>query len=251
MEKMNAFIIDDEEAPRKLLRYLLKDNEKISVVGEAERLIDGLKKINELSIDVLFLDIEMPENSGLEILHLLNGSVDFEIIFVTAYSQYAINAFKLSAFDYLLKPIQPEELESSISRLFSKKEKTLHIPSSQIKVLQHNLSVHPNKTYYLRTHKEEFVIPISSIMYLEADGMYTNFVLIEERITASKPLKEVLKELPACMFRTHRSFAVNIENLFMPIRFLNNCIVLNNNDMVPLSANKKENLISLLNKKVT
>ncbi|GAA0874632.1 LytTR family DNA-binding domain-containing protein [Wandonia haliotis] len=244
MEQLNAFIIDDEEAPRKLLKYLFqREDSSVNVIGEADRLIAGLTMIKELEIDILFLDIEMPDHKGLEILNLMDEVIDFEIIFVTAYSDYAIDAIKLSAFDYLLKPIQPEELFATISRLQEKRTKKRRVPKLQLDVLQSNLQPSSDKTYFLRTHKEDYIIPTNAILYLEADGMYTHIVMEKERITASKPLKEILEELPKYIYRTHRSFAINLQNISSPIRMVNNCIELTNKDLVPLSVSRKDGLM--------
>tara|TARA_B100000508_G_C11465742_1_gene282295 strand:+ start:1102 stop:1869 length:768 start_codon:yes stop_codon:yes gene_type:complete len=244
MEKeLRAYIIDDEEAPRKLLRYLINRHlPEIKIVGESNLLRRGVEEIMELSIDILFLDIEMPEHKGTEILNFISTPVNFEIIFVTAYNDYAIDAFKLSAFDYLLKPLQPDELKNSIERLRDKLAIRSGHDEGQIELLDQNLNS-TKRTYCLRTHREEYVIPLEDILYLEADGMYTSIYLKDNEITASKPLKEILSDLPDQFIRTHRSFAVNMKNIKSPLKFSGNAIELLGDRAVPVSTRKRSELM--------
>lgn len=243
-KKIKAYLIDDEEAPRKLMRYLIgRHIPKVEIVGEANSLMGGVEEIKSMKIDVLFLDIEMPNHKGTEVLKFLPRPIDFEIVFVTAYNDYAISAFKLSAFDYLLKPLQLDELKDTVNRLTNKRADQEGHNTEQIELLSNNLSSN-NKSYCLRTHKEEYVIPIDSIYYLEADGMYTLIYLEDDQITASKPLKDILADLPECFVRTHRSFAVNLMNVQSPLCFTGNNLLLNKGFSVPLSSRKKEDLIS-------
>jgi len=239
---MKGFIIDDEEAPRLILRHLLKKIEpSVEILGEANNLLDGVTKLKNLEIDVLFLDIEMPKNKGLEIDQFLHGPLDFEIVFVTAYSQYAIEAFKLSAFDYLLKPLQQDDLQATLSRLEVKRQLLMDRVKG-LEVLRNNLKKANNQQYLLRTHKEELVIQLNDIVSLEADGMYTHFILEKERITASRPLKEILIDLPDYFFRTHRSHAVNLQKVILPVRISNEGIK-TSVGYIPLSSRNRQAFI--------
>jgi len=240
---MKGFIIDDEAAPRLILRHLLKEIEpQIEILGEANNLEEGMAALKHLSIDVLFLDIEMPRHKGLDIHQFLDAPLDFEIIFVTAFSEYAIRAFKLSAFDYLLKPVKPEDLESSIHRLKEKRNQ-LQKQLLGLDVLRNNLSKKDTQQYLLRTHREELVIEVNDIINLEADGMYTDIVLTNERITASKPMKEILSDLPDFFFRSHRSFAINLNNVELPVRITNEGVRMKTGTAVALSNRKKQAFI--------
>ena len=242
---MKGFIIDDEAAPRLILKHLLNQiTPKVEVIGEADNLKDGIASLNKLNIDVLFLDIEMPQHKGLEILELFDGPIDFKIIFVTAYSEYAIQAFKLSAFDYLLKPLKKKELEETLKRLAKNENE-----DTNMEILNHNLQDQNNLMYLLRTHREEFVINVENIISLEADGMYTNIVLKNDKLTASKPMKEILEDLPDCFFRTHRSFAVNLHQVERPIRINNSGIKTTIGTFIPLSTRKKDCFMDSVNAK--
>ncbi|MDG1330797.1 MAG: LytTR family DNA-binding domain-containing protein [Crocinitomicaceae bacterium] len=214
---IRGYIIDDESAPRVTLKHLLSKIEpEVQIVGEADSLKQGLAEIRKAKVDVLFLDIEMPDHKGLEIIDLIDFSFDFEIVFVTAYSEYAIRAFKLSAFDYLLKPVRQNEIQETLLRLQTRLTKKLSSPS--LAVLSANLKDAGNEKYLLRTHSEEFLINVNDIISLEADGMYTHIVLANKKITASKPMKEILEDLPNFFFRTHRSYSVNLKQVGHPVR---------------------------------
>lgn len=247
---MKAYIIDDEEHPRTLLKFLIKKGEvDLEIVGESETLEKGISDIieNHSDLDVLFLDIEMPKHSGLEIIHLFPEGISFEIIFVTAYSQYAIQAIKLSAFDYLLKPLNFEELKKTIERLSSKSSSQYN--NKRINTLKNNLDNKNQKKYYLRSHNEELVLMLDEILYLEASGMYTHFYMTNKKITASRPLKEILNDLPDYFIRTHRSFAVNYNNILQPISIQNGEVLMTNRYKVPLSTRKKEDFLNYVLKK--
>jgi two-component system LytT family response regulator len=237
---MKGFIIDDEAAPRLILKHLLNQiTPRVEVVGEADNLNDGIASLKKLNIDVLFLDIEMPNHIGLEIIELFDGPIDFKIIFVTAYSEYAIQAFKLSAFDYLLKPLKKNELQETLKRLSENGDQRVH-HQENLELLNHNLQEQNDQQYLLRTHREECIINIKNIISLEADGMYTNIVLKNDKITASKPMKDILADLPDSFFRTHRSFAVNLHHIDRPIRINNAGIKTTIGTYIPLSVRKRD-----------
>ena len=115
---MKALIIDDERLARKEVISLLSDHKEIEVIGEAVNADDAYEKIHQLKPDLLFLDIQMPGKSGFELLEMLDAVP--EVIFVTAYDQYAIKAFEVNALDYLLKPVEPERLRESLEKLNQK-----------------------------------------------------------------------------------------------------------------------------------
>lgn len=242
---IKGYIIDDELAPRVILKHLLKKvTTKVEIVGESSSLKDGLAAIKSQNIDVLFLDIEMPENKGLEILQWIETPVTFQIVFITAYSQYAINAFKLSAFDYLLKPLREGELNATLLRLEERHLNKRSIPS--LAVLHNNMAKADNQQYLLRTHKEDYLINVNDIVSLEADGMYTNLQLKHQTITASKPLKEILADLPSFFFRTHRSYVVNLKQLQQPIQMNADGVKTKNNQSIPVSNRNKKRFIDQL-----
>lgn len=117
MTQLTALVIDDELFAREELIELLEETEQITIIGEASNAIEGLKKINQLKPDVVFLDIQMPQVTGIELLGMLDPDTMPKVVFVTAYDQYAIQAFEDNAFDYLLKPVDPCRLEKTVKRL--------------------------------------------------------------------------------------------------------------------------------------
>jgi len=141
MNTIKAIIIDDESHARTMLKELiLLANLKIEIIGEGENLPSDVNLIYSLKPDIVFLDIEMPGYSGLQINDFLKDKTDFDIIFITAYNQYAIEALRMAAFDYLLKPLQIEDLTQSIQRYENKKKnKSLNFTTNKLEALSNNL----------------------------------------------------------------------------------------------------------------
>ncbi len=115
MDKLNAIIVDDERPARKELMFLLKDFPEITIVGEADNIADAVLQINENKPDIVFLDIQLAGENGFELLEKV--TIDFKVIFVTAFDEYAIKAFEVNATDYLLKPVDPARLKKSLIRI--------------------------------------------------------------------------------------------------------------------------------------
>ncbi|AEH33943.1 YehT [Vibrio anguillarum 775] len=121
---LSALVIDDELLAREELTELLEETGDVDVIGHASNAIEGLKKINQLKPDVVFLDIQMPQVTGIELLGMLDPDTMPNVVFVTAYDQYALQAFEENAFDYLLKPVDPERLKKTLQRLVRQGQKS-------------------------------------------------------------------------------------------------------------------------------
>jgi two-component system LytT family response regulator len=203
-----AIIIDDEEMARTLLEGMIKEYcHNVNVVDLCQDLPSGIKSIRRHKPDLIFLDIEMPGHSGLELLDFFDESdIDFSIIFVTAYDQYAIQAFKLSTVDYLLKPIESDDLINSI--LLFEKQKN----NRNYQVLKENFSAAPKKIGINTANTIQF-ISLDDILFFKADGAYTHLYLNDGKtILASKNLKHfenATEEIPNFL-RCHKSFLINI-----------------------------------------
>lgn len=203
-----AIIIDDEPMARELLQGMISEyTPNIEVQALCENLPAGIKAINKYNPDIVFLDIEMPGYSGLDLLDFFNpDEINFAIIFVTAYNQYAIQAFKLSAVDYLLKPIESDDLIKAIS-LFEKKSNT------NIQILKNNLSSSIKKIA-INTANTIVFVSLQDILFFKADGAYTKVYLHDDKvILTSKNLKhfeDMLTNHPL-FYRCHKSYVVNIE----------------------------------------
>lgn len=236
---IKAIIIDDEERARRVLEKLLLDYcEGVEVVAMCENVPEAVLKINELNPDVVFCDIEMPDYSGLELLSFFKD-VNFELIFATGYSDFAIQAFEMSAIDYLLKPIQIEKLEAAVGKLKQKlHQATMH---DRLKTLRKNIKDKKINKIALPVADGLIFINVKNITLLEADGSYTHVWLKDgTNIVVCKKIKyfEVLLAESSQFFRVHRSSIVNI-NSIKKYSKAENYIFLENNKSVKVARDKK------------
>ncbi len=244
---IKTIIIDDEKMARTLLEGMLKELCKdVEVLDTCKDLPTGVKSIRKHNPDLVFLDIEMPGHSGLELLDFFNeDEVNFSIIFTTAYNQYAIQAFKLSAIDYLLKPIEFKDLEHAVERFKKQGVK------QNYQVLKTNLQLnHKKKKIAIHTTGSIKFIDINDIIYLKADGAYTNIVLKnEDTVMASKILKsfEDVLNPDLSFFRCHKSFIVNTNYIKEFVRTDGGYLRMENNHQVSLSSEKLDTLFQLIN----
>jgi two-component system LytT family response regulator len=246
---MNVLIIDDESKARSLLSTILKESiTELTTLLEASTLLEGIELIKNNKIEVLFLDIEMPQHSGLELFDFIPvESVNFEIIFTTAYSEYAIKAFEFSAIDYLLKPLRPSKVKEALE----KASKSLSQNQLQQRLLELKNSLSSDKFSKLALPVEDGVlfIKLDEIYVLEADAMYTNFHLTKNRkILISKPMKYFsdLLESKELFYKPHRSYLVNLKYLQKVVKKDGTYIEMENEMRIPVSKEKRDELISLL-----
>lgn len=200
--KLDAIIIDDERLARRELRLLLNEFVGISVIGEAEDLNEATDLIRKLKPDIVFLDIQLSNENGFDLLELVEK--DFELIFVTAFDEYAIRTFEINAIDYLLKPVNPERLAKTLERLFKgRSEKT----ESTLRKLEYE------DRLFIEVGERSRFLKVKSIKFISADGDYTQvFTDDGKRHLVTKPLKEWESRLPEQYFvRVHRSAMVNLE----------------------------------------
>lgn len=246
---MKAVIIDDNEKARVALKSDLEDYcEQIKVIGEAEGVVSGLNTLSFLNPDVLFLDIRMGDGTGFDLLSKLNerGKVNFKVIFTTAYDEYAIKAFKFAAIDYLLKPIDPDDLIQSVNKLNPK----VLLPSlDQFELLFNQLNKKVIKKISLAEQDRIHLIDIQDIIRCEADKNYTVFYLVDNRkIVVSKTLKEFENILSEHNFyRTHHAHLVNLNQIKEFVKLDGPYVLMLNGMQVPVSSRKKEGFIQALN----
>lgn len=213
---INAVIIDDAPQARELLRLMLNEwTPQVTILGEAENAEEAIKIIHSAKPDVLFLDINMPGKSGLDLVaDLAQSGVDYNVIFTTAYNHYAIQAFRLSAIDYLLKPIQEQELLQAIEKVT--KEKNLLQDAKKFNNLLNNLHQKDNGTITIPVNYGYEYIAINDIEYIEAERAYAVIHLTDgTKKMVSKPMgyfEEMLQHL-ANFIKTHRSYLVNITHI--------------------------------------
>ncbi len=207
---LTAIIIDDEQKGRIALRQKLQDYcTAVQLTGEAENGEDGIRLIEKNKPDIVFLDIEMPRMDGFEMLHRLPEK-KFHLIFTTAYDQYAIKAFKVAAFDYLLKPIDIEELKSAVSKIYNQSPVNTE---KKLVILEQSLdSKNIFSKIAIPTLDGLLFFNIGDIIHLEASSNYTTIYFKDHpKLTASKTLKDFEELLPAhIFFRTHHSHIINL-----------------------------------------
>lgn len=236
---MKAIIIDDEKRSRKLLSSIIeKYHPDIEVVDEFENVPDGVIGINKHLPDLVFLDVEMPNYNGFQLLDFFQ-TIDFEIIFVTAYSEYAIRAFEVSAVDYILKPISLEKLSAAIEKanLIRGNGNT----NEKYKSLKTNLDAKTFKRIALPVSDGLEFVETKNIICIKAEGAYTELSLVDgKRVVISKRLRffEELLEGRNEFYRTHRSYMVNLDFLLKYHR-TGNMLILEQEITIPISRDKK------------
>lgn len=246
---LRTLIIDNEEQIRKgLIKQLKALCPNVSEIKEATGVTEGLKAIAEYKPDLVFLDVEMDDGTGIELIQKL-GSFNFQLIFITAHDKYAINAFKLSAIDFLLKPIDAEDLIKAVSKAEENlKNKSMEL---QFQILQESLSsiTINEKKIVLKDSESIYFVKVSDIVHCKAEGPYTEFYLVpQQKITISKSLKEYEEMLePFGFVRSHHSHLINIKRIVRFDKADGGTIVLENKQVVPVSQRKREQIMELLN----
>jgi len=246
MNNIKAIIIDDEERARNTLSSLLLNYcPEIIISASCANVPDGVITINKHKPDVVFLDIEMPDYNGFELLGFFR-EIDFDIIFVTAYSEYAIKAFEISAVDYILKPIDIDQLKNSVEKL---KQKKLHSQmQEQIELLKESYKGDDIRKIALSMSNGLTFVEIADIIFLEADGAYTTFFLKDgQKILVSKKLKfyEDILSNRSFFFRTHRSYFINV-NYIKKYNRSENAILMDNGISITISRDRKQEFETLL-----
>lgn len=228
---IKALIIDDESHARKMLAMLLQDTEvAVEVLGEASSAEQGIELVKEHEPDVLFLDIDMPGLSGMQLAEMFGDNRDFEIIFITGHQEHASKAFRVKALDFLMKPVSPRELDEALLRL-----------QSALETRQKPLNISDDRIALPMLNGLELV-STTEILVLEAERAYTNIKLKNgENKLVSKRLKlfEDLLSNRENFKRVHRSHLVNMNEV---VRYAKaeSLLILENGVEVPVSKDHKE-----------
>lgn len=247
---LRTLIVDDEPNARQVVKNILELYCKsVEVIGEAENVSGGIKMINELNPDLVLLDIKMPDGTGFDLLKKVK-SINFHFIFVTAYEQYAIRAIKQSALDYIVKPINTNELIEAIEKaeLTGLTETDI---KSKLDTLSHNQASNPGEQrLVLNTQDSIYVVNIAEIVSCRADKNYTEVhVLNKKKIVISKTLKEFEGMLTGCgFFRTHQSHLINIKHIVRYEKGLGGTIIMQDSSRIPVSSRKKDLFLQLMAK---
>lgn len=244
---IKAIIVDDERHSCDALKMLLdKCCPQVQVVAICYSGIDAIEKINELKPELVFLDIEMPGMNGFQMLERL-PHINFEIIFTTSYDQYAITAFKFSALDYLLKPVDREELEKAIQKISKKINPAI---SQQLEILLHKINqpAIPVQKIALPTMQGLEFVPVESIIHCSSSNNYTEFFLADKkRLLVSRTLKETEDMLAEYSFlRVHHSHIVNLNAITRYVKGEGGYLIMEDGSNVDVSRSRKELLMQKL-----
>lgn len=238
-----ALIIDDEiDCRESLLKYLNQYCININVVAQSNCVSDGLQKIKEHSPDVIFLDVQMPDGSGFDLLSQL-PSVDFNVIFVTAYDHFAIQAIKFSALDYLLKPVDPLLLIEAVNKI--KNNEAKHVKQKYQTLINNSKRF---EKIALPTMDGIVFINIKNIVRCQADRNYTKFYIDSgESFLVAKTLKEYDEMLCNLnFFRVHQSHLINLSFVKKYLKGEGGFIIMEDGSEITVARRRKEELLSIL-----
>jgi len=245
---LRTILIDDEKHCIETLRYELQLNcPQVTIEGTASSGPEGIRLIRELRPDLVFLDIEMPGMNGFEMLRQL-GETDFDVIFVTAYDQYALQAFRCAATDYLLKPVISEQLKEAVSRIVSNTDEHA-VTKERLDTLLYNLREGlKTPRVALSTGRGIDFVEASRIMYCKAESNYTDVILTDgKRYTLSKTLGDVEDMLSHLdFFRVHQSYLISFSHLTSYIRDDGGVVVMRDGVRIPIAKRRKEDFLNRL-----
>jgi two-component system LytT family response regulator len=247
---LKTIIIDDEENARETIESIVKQYcADVNIVAEASSVADGIEKINNYSPDLILLDIHLSDGNGFEILEKLDN-INFKIIFVTGHEEFAIQAIKFSALDYLVKPIQPRELINAINRAKESIEKE----NIQLQLSAFLSNVKPGsnnpKKLILKTFESIYLINVNEIIRCESDKNYTTFILKDgKKLLVSRTIKEYDELLRQNnFFRVHQSHLINFQYFLRYDKMNGGYVVMTDNSKIPVSNRQKDNLMHALEK---
>lgn len=247
MEKIRTIIIEDEELARNLLRNYIKDLEDIEIVAECENGFEGVKAINELKPDLIFLDIQMPKITGFEMLELIDHHP--EIIFCTAYDQYALKAFEFNAADYLLKPFSKERLFAAVEKVKERLAKPEESEDMVEKITNFPKEDHLDRVV-VRDRQKINIIPVDQIRYIESMDDYVLIYTREGRFIKQQTMRFFENSLdPHNFARIHRSHIVRIDQIAQLQQYEKESYIVILHDKTKLKVSKSgyKNLKNLLN----
>lgn len=201
MKKIKAVIVEDSRLARNELKELIKSHTEIEIIGEAENVDEGFELINKIQPDLLFLDINMPEKDGFELLEMLDNVPI--TIFTTAFDEYAIKSFEYNALDYLLKPINAKRFSQAIEKVKN---------NLQEKEIKNQQKLALSNQIFIKDGEKCWLVKIEDIYLFEVDGNYTKVFFKEEKAIISKSLNQIEAKLPEeFFFRANRNQIINIQ----------------------------------------
>jgi two-component system LytT family response regulator len=243
----HTIIIDDDQLARRGLRRILEQNfDEIEIMGEADSVVSGLSLIKEVDPDLVFLDIEMPDGTGFALLEQLQN-VNFKVVFTTSYSDYAITAFKYSAFDYIVKPVLIENVKSTISRI---NEIPVSLEKQRIEVLRRNLtrSSDEETTIALPEINGFSIIKVKDILRCEGERNYSRIFFNDGKsVLVSRTLLEFDNMLVSHgFFRIHRSHLISLQKVNRYLKTGGGVVEMVDKTQLPVSPKYKDELLNRL-----
>ena len=241
-----VLIIDDEKRTRDLIAKMIETvGFDLTVISEGETMDTAIQDIQNHQPDILFIDIQMPDGTGFDVLKQVEDK-SFEVIFITAHEEFAIQAIKFSALDYLLKPVDPLELKEAVEKAI--KAVNIKKIDSQIDALQNNILPHQKKRLVLKTHESVFIVELHDIIRCEADKNYTSFFINGgKKIIVSKTLKDYETLLVGHNFmRIQQSHLINIDFIERYDKANGGFVIMKDGSEVPLSSAKREAFFNIL-----
>lgn len=239
---IKTLIIDDEPIIRDGLKNIIQsEGIQLDVVGECGSVKEAVTVVKACKPELLLLDINLPDGNGFDIIQQ-TADLNYDVIFVTAYDEYALKAIKLGALDYVLKPVDPDELTTAIDKCQSKNDKSF---LERALISKESMESKP-KRIVLRLQDSFQVIEFEDIIYCNSEGSYTNFHINNgKKIMVSKSIKEYEKQLPEDLFiRCHQSYLVNIKYISKYEK--EGYLLLKTDTRIPVSVRKKDEVIKRL-----
>ena len=238
---LRSIIIEDElQNLERLSNLLISYCPNVEVLGNAANVKTSFNLIEHTKPDLIFLDIQLSDGTAFDLLNYFDR-ISFKIIFITAFQEFALKAFRFSALDYLLKPVDPEELVEAVSKAQTQIESEVKLQVNNASSLMANKEF---KKIVLKDFENIYLIKLSDISYCSADGNYTKFHLISDKpILISKPIKDyeaMLKD--SGFFRIHRSFLINLDYFKRYEKSEGGKVILSNNTILPVALGRKNDL---------
>lgn len=239
---MKTLIVDDEKNARLALIGVLAEHfPEIDIVAECNNIPTAVKAIHKYAPDLVFLDISMPGYSGLELFKFFDDEITFKVIFVTAHSEYAINAFELSAVDYILKPIQLKNIDRALKKISAGNE------VQNISLLKSNFNDELSKKIALKTGEGIVFVKFDDLIYLKADGSYTHFITdTHSKITVTKRIADFERlQNMGPFLRVHRSHIINFNRISKILKQDGGWVIMDNGDELSIASDRKNELFEL------
>ncbi len=239
MKTIRAAILDDENSNIEILKKILQDANNVEVIWTANNIQDGRKFIDAEKVDVIFMDIKMPPHTSFELLEEISEP-NFEVIFVTAYQEYAVQALKMAAMDYILKPFKASDILTALDKVRNKQNKFGEIAG----LMKNYFNTMPDNFSKIVVHVADGydIVDINDIMYIEALDSYSKLKLKgNQSYVASKSLKDFEELLTEKGFyRIHKSYLINIRHMIKIVKGISASVIMTNGTSIPISARKKD-----------